>query len=80
MPRHRVESAGYESRDEYRKEFQRIKYRTNPEYMAQNKLKYYKKIYKENQEFQEIIKQDKTNIELLLEVVIFHHKIRLKVI
>lgn len=80
MPRHRVQSAAYESRDEYRKEFQRNKYETNPEYTAQSKLKYYKKIYKENQEFQEIIKQDKTNVELFLEVVIFHHKIRLKVI
>lgn len=77
MPRHRVESAGYESRDEYRKVWQKEKYKNNPEYMAQNKLKYYKKIYKENEDFQDIIKQDKTNVELLLEVVTFHHKIKL---
>lgn len=77
MPRHRVESAAYESRDEYRKVWQKEKYKNNPEYMAQNKLKYYKKIYKENERFQDIIKQNKTNVELLLEVVTFHHKIKL---
>ena len=77
MPRHRVQSAGYESRDEYRKSFQRNKYKTDANYMAQNKLKYYKKLYKDNEEFQDIIKQDKTNIELLLEVVMFHQRKRL---
>lgn len=79
MPRHRVESKDYESCEAYRKAYQREKYRTNSEYLAQSKLKYYKKIYKNNEDFQDIIKQDKSNVEKLLEVVIFHHKKRLQV-
>jgi len=77
MPRHRVESAGYESCEAYRKAYQKEKYKNNPNYTAQSKMKYYKKLYKENERFQDIIKQDKTNVELLLEVVTFHHKIKL---
>lgn len=81
MGRPRVQSKGYESCDEYKKAYLRNKYRTNPEYLAQSKLKYYKKLYKENEDFQQIIKQEKkTNVDLLLEVVMFHQKKKLDLI
>ncbi len=77
MARSKVLSLDFENIDEYRKHYMVQKYKSNPEYMAQSKLKYYKRIYKDDANFQIIINEDKSNSDLLIDVIVFHQKIKL---
>ena len=69
-----------ESNYDYQKRAQKTKYKNNPEYNAKCKLKYYKKLYRENQDFKNIIENNNNIIEILLEVVNFHQKKKLNLI
>ncbi len=73
MGRPRVKSLNFESHYDYKKNNQNNLYRTNPEYAAKKKLHYYKKLYKENEDFNKILENNNNIIEILLEVIKFHH-------
>ena len=53
---------------------QREKYKENPETKAWSQIKYYKKKYKENEEFIKILNTDKKYSEKLLEIKTFNNK------
>jgi len=78
--RPRNKSINHKSYYDYKKDNQNILYRTNPEYAAKQKLHYYKRLYKENEDFKNIIENDKNIIEILLEVINFHQKKKLNLI
>jgi len=76
----RVKSINHNSYYDYKKDSQKNLYKTNPEYTAKKKLQYYKKLYRENQDFKNIIENNNNIIEILLEVVNFHQKKKLNLI
>jgi hypothetical protein len=69
-----------ETMQEYDRRMKKHNYHTNAEYAASKKLQYYKKLYKENEDFQIILETNNNIIETLLEVVTFHQKKKLNLI
>ena len=80
MGRPRVKSLNFESHYDYKKDKQKKLYKTNPEYAAKKKVQYYKKLYRENEEFNKILGTHENIIEILLEVTNFHQKKKLNLI
>ena len=78
----RVRSKMYENEtmQEYDRRMKKHNYHTNAEYAAKKKLQYYKRLYKENEDFKNIIENNNNIIEILLEVVNFHQKKKLNLI
>lgn len=72
MGRPRVKSLNFESHYEYQKRAQKTKYKNDPEYNAKCKLKYYKKLYRDNEDFKKILETHKNVLELLPDVIRFH--------
>lgn len=61
-----------ESNYDYQKRAQKTKYKNNPEYTAKCKMKYYKKLYRDNEDFNKILETHKNVLELLPNVIRFH--------
>lgn len=61
-----------ESNYDYQKRAQKEKYKDNPEYNAKCKLKYYKKLYRDNEDFNKILETNKNVLELLPDIIRFH--------
>jgi hypothetical protein len=61
-----------ESNYDYQKRAQKTKYKNNPEYNAKCKLKYYKKLYRDNEDFNKILETHKNVLELLPDIIRFH--------
>lgn len=55
---------------------QRERYATDKDFVAYSRLKYYRKKYKDNDDFFKIINSKKTNIEKLVEVKYFNKLIK----
>ena len=62
-----------ESNYDYQKRAQRQKYKENTEYNAKCKLKYYKKLYRDNEDFNKILEVHNNILEILPKVLKFHH-------
>jgi hypothetical protein len=72
MGRPKSKSRPDESNYDYQKRAQKQKYKDNPEYTAKCKIKYYKKLYKENEDFKKILETHKNVLELLPDIIRFH--------
>jgi len=60
----------------YRKRAQREKYRNNEEYYAKINLKYLKKKFQDNKEFEEIMNKDISITDKLLEARVFNFNLK----
>jgi len=69
-----------ETTEEYDKRMKKYNYHNNPSYAAHKKLQYYKRLYKGDELFKNLIEKENDIIDILLEVVNFHHKKKLNLI
>ena len=70
--RRKTKSEPDESNYDYQKRAQRQKYKDNTEYNAKCKLKYYKKLYRDNEDFNKILEKHNNVLEILPEIIKFH--------
>mgnify|MGYP003660865624 CR=1 FL=1 len=70
MGRPKTLSRPDESNYDYQKRAQQKKYKDNPEYNAKCKIKYYKKLYRDNEDFNKILETHKNVLELLPDIFI----------
>jgi len=56
----------------YNKNYSKKKYSEDPEFKARQQMKYYRKIYKENEDFNNLLKLEINNVEKIRKIKMFH--------
>jgi len=56
----------------YNKNYSKKKYADDPEFKARQQMKYYRKIYKDNEDFNKLLNLEINNVEKIRKIKMFH--------